>query len=278
MNRNDEEEEDRGGGGGGGIEKDIEEEMNSTLLNESVVDNNNNNNNNNSTSISTHSPSSFGSMNEDEHNIAMIQSPQLIIINKKNRSNRDILLDLILHLDPRRLESFQMGLIALILSILVTLLVNLIINYEYFLILIHNAINLTMILLCIISLYTWFALIYGKHWPDTTVYIIFLACLISEFIIQLTITTKRAISEEDSGEEQINIDSTSSLWQSSVQNSSLLIINERNLFIAINNMKQAFIIIIVCSITSFYCNLKVILLFIINSILLLKKLNCLLSN
>jgi hypothetical protein len=84
---------------------------------------------------------------------------------------------------------------------------NMLLNYDHFLLVAYNLIRLFMTIFCIVSLYTFVHLMYGKHLnlTDKNVYLLFFTCFFSEFLTQFLvlsqhrdITVARVASEADS--------------------------------------------------------------------------------
>jgi hypothetical protein len=127
------------------------------------------------------------------------------VILKKINSNYTRLLDKL----NSSLSPFQLGVFLTLLTLSFIQLITLILNYSNFVLIICSFLKLSVNIFCILSLFTWLTLIYGKNWSDTNVYLVFITCFLTEFFIQFFLfnlsTAGAAATAQESTSKQFDL-------------------------------------------------------------------------
>lgn len=147
-------------------------------------------------------------------------------------------------------NSLQVSLIYLIFVLGLFQLINILLNYTYLILIIYNLISLLMSIICIISIFTWLNLIYGIHLNESKIYLIFLTCFISEFMIQF-IKYNNFTSRNLYTNNFVSTSSNNSLTFQMEFNS-----NSNSIEVMIENAQHVVIISILCVLIFLYTNLN----------------------
>lgn len=84
------------------------------------------------------------------------------------------------------LNEFQYGVVTVLVGlVLVQLVYSLSMTYSSLFSLSVDLVKVVFTLLSVFSLFAWWHMLYGKTWSDASIFILFLSCFMSEFLVQL---------------------------------------------------------------------------------------------
>lgn len=134
------------------------------------------------------------------------------------------------------LNQFQIGVLSALLTLIsMQFVYTVFIINSSFILFVFDLLQLVLITFSIFSFYTWFTIIYGRKWSDTSIYLLFLSCFLSEFMIQ--------IFTNDKSNQKVSARSID--------------LKHSNIVYLSTSLAQSIFISLICTMANFFLNSKI---------------------
>ena len=82
------------------------------------------------------------------------------------------------------LNKYELGIFMALVVLCSIQILFILMSLTNFLLLTFNLLRVLMTIFCLFSIYTWLSIIYGSYWSESSIYLTFFTCFLSEFFIQ----------------------------------------------------------------------------------------------